>query len=215
MSVSKFKMVSAARHSKRWHCAHTALLFLESRGSISRTPLHWDSPWYWIWRNDNKVHPQASFIKYVQWHFIICKTCLSFSVLFTTMEVFGRLVTSTLIRWYGIKPCVFCFENRKAHCPYIIWFIWHCTDLFSVFAVYKKVCIQLSYRTSRFIKRFVHWVNVWNSGSVVKILDCESRNYGFESDWNNILIMFFKCLCSHVYSLHKRWRPVGFPNVLL
>jgi len=33
MSVSKFKMVSAARHSKRWHCAHTALLFWKAVGA--------------------------------------------------------------------------------------------------------------------------------------------------------------------------------------
>jgi len=58
----------------------------------------------------------------------------------------------------------------------------------AVFAVYKKECIQLSYRTSRFVERFVHLVNVW---IVAKILGCGSRIYGFESGWNNVFFIFF------------------------
>ena len=37
---------------------------------------------------------------------------------------------------------------------------------------------------------------MWNSGLVVKIWGCESRNYGFDTGWNSIL---------PVYPLHKRW----------
>jgi len=75
----------------------------------------------------------------------------------------------------------------------------------AVFAVYKKVCIQLSYITTRFIECFVHWVNVWNRGSLVKTLGCESRNHGFESRWNKIYFLFFIFCCWHIYSLSKRW----------
>jgi len=71
-----------------------------------------------------------------------------------------------------------------------------------VFAVNKKVCIQLSYMPTRFIERFVHWVNVWNSGSVVKVIGCESGNYVFESRWNK--------KNWHVYLLNKRCQILFF-----
>jgi len=73
-----------------------------------------------------------------------------------------------------------------------------------VFAFYKSLYTPVI--QDMFIERCFYWVTVWKSGSVVKILGCESRNHRFESGLNSI----FTCLLTP-----QTLNTVGFPNVLL